>query len=102
MNKTVREANAVKPLEAVVFYTAGGALFLISGRFFCSSQDSYEMFVEMDKMDGEMDVTIKKKKKEKKKERLENMKKEMDIVSDGKVSRPLPGQGLQPAGSECI
>ncbi|KAI5092453.1 sodium/potassium-transporting ATPase subunit alpha-3 [Silurus meridionalis] len=41
--------------------------------------DSYEMFVEMDKMDGDMEVKIKKKKKEKKKERLENMKKEMDI-----------------------
>ncbi|KAG9335409.1 hypothetical protein JZ751_004731, partial [Albula glossodonta] len=41
--------------------------------------DSYGMFVEMDKMDGEMDVQIKKKKKIKKKERLENMKKEMDI-----------------------
>ncbi|KAB5532850.1 hypothetical protein PHYPO_G00124900 [Pangasianodon hypophthalmus] len=41
--------------------------------------DSYEMFVEMDKMEGDMDVKIKKKKKQKKKERLENMKKEMDI-----------------------
>lgn len=37
------------------------------------------MFVEMDKMDGEMDVKIKKK-KVKKKEKLESMKKEMDIV----------------------
>lgn len=37
------------------------------------------MFVEMDKMDGEIDVKIKKK-KVKKKEKLESMKKEMDIV----------------------
>lgn len=43
------------------------------------TQNSYEMFVEMDKMDGEMDVKIKKK-KVKKKEKLESMKKEMDIV----------------------
>lgn len=41
------------------------------------------MFVEMDKMDGELDVKIKKKKKIKKKERLESMKREMDIVSEG-------------------
>lgn len=39
------------------------------------------MFVEMDKMDGDMDVKIKKKKKIKKKEKLESMKREMDIVS---------------------
>uniref|UniRef100_A0AAY5ERL1 Sodium/potassium-transporting ATPase subunit alpha n=1 Tax=Electrophorus electricus TaxID=8005 RepID=A0AAY5ERL1_ELEEL len=38
------------------------------------------MFVEMDKMDGDIDVKIKKK-KIKKKEKLEHMKKEMDIVS---------------------
>ncbi|KAJ8384478.1 hypothetical protein AAFF_G00204990 [Aldrovandia affinis] len=44
-----------------------------------SKQDSYGMFVEMDKVDGEMDVQIKKKKKMKKKERMENMKREMDI-----------------------
>lgn len=42
-------------------------------------QNSYDMFVEMDKMDGEIDVKIKKK-KVKKKEKLESMKKEMDIV----------------------
>lgn len=48
------------------------------------------MFVEMDKMDGEMDVKIKKKKKMKKKERLENMKKEMDIVSGGTFLRLVP------------
>lgn len=44
------------------------------------------MFVEMDKMEGDIEVKIKKKKKEKKKERLENMKKEMDIVSGSEVS----------------
>lgn len=37
------------------------------------------MFVEMEKVDGEMDVQIKRKKKGKK-DRLENMKREMDIV----------------------
>lgn len=47
------------------------------------------MFVEMDKMDGDMDVKIKKKKKQKKKERLENMKKEMDIVSGRDVFTPI-------------
>lgn len=56
-------------------------MFLTNEWFLCSLQDSYEMFVELDKMDGDMDVKIKKKKKQKKKERLENMKREMDIVS---------------------
>ncbi|XP_049320680.1 potassium-transporting ATPase alpha chain 1 isoform X7 [Astyanax mexicanus] len=42
-----------------------------------TKSDSYEMFVEMDNVDG--DVKIKKKKKMKKKEKLESMKKEMDI-----------------------
>lgn len=41
-------------------------------------QDSYDMF----EMNGDMDK--KKKKKMKKKEKLEGMKKEMDIVSDFK------------------
>lgn len=41
-------------------------------------QDSYDMF----EMNGDMDK--KKKKKLKKKEKLEGMKKEMDIVSDFK------------------
>lgn len=41
-------------------------------------QDSYDMF----EMDGDLDK--KKKKKMKKKEKLEGMKKEMDIVSDNK------------------
>ena len=40
-------------------------------------QDSYDMF----EMNGEVDVKMKKKKKIKKKDRLEGMKKEMDIVS---------------------
>lgn len=38
------------------------------------------MFVEMDRKGGDMDVKIKKKIK--KKEKLESMKKEMDIVGD--------------------
>lgn len=54
------------------------------------------MFVEMDKMDGEVDVKIKKKKKIKKKERLENMKREMDIVSEGCFHTFLQ------SGSECL
>lgn len=41
-------------------------------------QDSYDMFVEMDKKGGEAKI----KKKMKKKEKLESMKKEMDIVGD--------------------
>ncbi|XP_026541078.1 potassium-transporting ATPase alpha chain 1 [Notechis scutatus] len=44
--------------------------------------EKYEMYsVEMEKYDGEMDVKIKKKKNKglKKKEKLENMKKEMDV-----------------------
>lgn len=43
-------------------------------------QDSYNMF----EMDGEMEK--KKKKKIKKKEKLEGMKKEMDIVSNDSYS----------------
>lgn len=44
-------------------------------------QETYDMF----EMNGELDK--KKKKKIKKKERLEGMKKEMDIVSDGPHNR---------------
>ena len=44
-------------------------------------QDNYDMF----EMDG--DGKGKKSKKEKKKERLEGMKKEMDIVSRGRKNR---------------
>ncbi|XP_071398729.1 potassium-transporting ATPase alpha chain 1-like, partial [Centroberyx affinis] len=40
-----------------------------------SKKDAYDMF----EMDGEMDVQVKKSKKMKKKEKLEGMKKEMDI-----------------------
>ena len=47
-------------------------------------QDNYDMF----EMDG--DGKGKKSKKEKKKERLEGMKKEMDIVSRGRKNRDWP------------
>lgn len=87
MNKTVRK----KTKKTQLLETKRSCSFKQSRcfRLMClcvlrSSQDSYEMFVEMDKMDGDMDVKIKKKKKIKKKERLENMKKEMDIVSGRK------------------
>uniref|UniRef100_A0A8C7HHS3 Sodium/potassium-transporting ATPase subunit alpha n=1 Tax=Oncorhynchus kisutch TaxID=8019 RepID=A0A8C7HHS3_ONCKI len=55
-------------------------------------QDSYDMF----EMNGEVDVKMKKKKKIKKKDRLEGMKKEMDIVS---VSKSLTLSPLLPLKS---
>lgn len=89
MNKTVSKRETKE---------LGNGIRVIKSRayqsFLCSPQDSYEMFVEMDKMDGEVDVKIKKKKKIKKKERLENMKKEMDIVSGRKFSRLSPASKI--------
>uniref|UniRef100_A0A8C7CAX7 Sodium/potassium-transporting ATPase subunit alpha n=1 Tax=Oncorhynchus kisutch TaxID=8019 RepID=A0A8C7CAX7_ONCKI len=66
-------------------------------------QDSYDMF----EMNGEVDVKMKKKKKIKKKDRLEGMKKEMDIVSVGLTSskaaevleRDGPNELLPPKGT---
>lgn len=91
MNKTVREIKneEIKSKEMKVGCSWAPSIYSV-----LFAQDSYEMFVEMDKTDGEVDVKIKKNKKMKKKERLENMKKEMDIVSGRKLSHLCDSRDL--------